>query len=103
MLFRRNKQKPTSVWRLQPAKSLKENFTGLVENHYSFDGIASNISNGDKIFREDIQIGDSTMLKMYGFQLLLGNPQTTLNQPNTSEQAIKYLGKLDVIGKTTNR
>ena len=89
------------------AKSLKENFPGLVENHYSFDGIISLISNGDKIFREDIQIGDSTMLKMYGFQLLFGYPQAALNQPNTaaisSKQAIKYLGKLDVIDKTTNR
>lgn len=86
------------------AKSLKENFPGLVENHYSFDGIASIISNGDKIFREDIQIGDATILKMYGFHLLFGNPQTALNQPNTvvisSEQAIKYFGQLNVIGKT---
>lgn len=86
------------------AKSLQENFPDLVENHYSFDGIASNISNGDKIYREDIQIGDSTMLTMYGISLLFGNPQTALNQPNTvvisSEQAIKYFGKLDVVGKT---
>ena len=86
------------------AKSLKENFPDLVENYYSFDGIASIISNGDKIFREDIQIGDATILKMYGFRLLFGNPQTALNQPNTvvisSEQAIKYFGQLNVIGKT---
>lgn len=86
------------------AKSLKENFPDLVENYYSFDGIASIISNGDKIFREDIQIGDATILKMYGFHLLFGNPQTALNQPNTvvisSEQAIKYFGQLNVIGKT---
>lgn len=86
------------------AKSLKENFPDLVENYYSFDGITSVVSNGDKIFREDIQIGDATMLKMYGFHLLFGNSQTALNQPNTmvisSEQAIKYFGKLDVVGKT---
>ena len=86
------------------AKSLKANFPDLVENYYSFDGITSVVSNGDKIFREDIQIGDSTLLKMYGFKLLFGNPQTALNQPNTmvipSEQAIKYFGKLDVVGKS---
>ena len=84
-------------------KSLKENFPDLVENYYSFDGITSVVANGDKIFREDIQIGDSTLLKMYGFKLLFGNSQTALNQPNTmvisSEQAIKYFGKLDVVGK----
>ena len=85
-------------------KSLKENFPDLVENYYSFDGITSVVANGDKIFREDIQIGDSTLLKMYGFKLLFGNSQTALNQPNTmvisSEQAIKYFGKLDVVGKS---
>jgi putative ABC transport system permease protein len=86
------------------AKSLKDHYPDLVENYYSFDGITSVIANGDKIFREDIQVGDSTMLKMYGFKLLFGNPQTALNQPNTmvisSEQAIKYFGALDVVGKT---
>ena len=85
------------------AKSLKANFPDLVENFYSFDGITSVVSNGDKIFREDIQIGDSTLLKMYDFKLLFGNQQTALNQPNTmiisSEQAIKYFGKLNVVGK----
>lgn len=86
------------------AKSLKENFPDLVENYYSFDGITSVVSKGDKIFREDIQIGDATLLKMYGFKLLFGDSQTALNQPNTvvisSEQAIKYFGKLYVVGKT---
>jgi putative ABC transport system permease protein len=86
------------------AKSLKDHYPDLVENYYSFDGITSVIANGDKIFREDIQIGDSTLLKMYGFKLLFGNLQTALNQPNTmvisSEQAIKYFGKLDVVGKS---
>ena len=94
----------TEITTLAPmAKSLKENFPDLVENYYSFDGIASIISSGDKIFRESIQIGDSTLLKMYGLKLIYGNPQTALNQPNTvvisSEQAIKYFGKLDVVGK----
>ncbi len=85
------------------AKSLKANFPDLVENYYGFDAITSVVANDDKIFREDIQIGDSTLLKMYGFKLIYGNPQTALNQPNTmvvsSEQAIKYFGKLDVLGK----
>jgi putative ABC transport system permease protein len=86
------------------AKSLKANFPDLVENYYGFDGITSVVANGDKIFREDMQIGDSTLLKMYGFKLLFGNSQTALNQPNTmvisSEQAIKYFGKLDIVGKS---
>ena len=86
------------------AKALKENFPDLVENCYSFDGISSTIANGEKVFRESIQIGDSTILNMYGFPLIYGDARTALNQPYTmvitSEQAIKYFGKLDVVGKT---
>lgn len=86
------------------AKALKENFPDLVENYYSFDGISSTIANGEKVFRESIQIGDSTILNMYGFPLIYGDARTALNQPYTMvitpEQAIKYFGKLDVVGKT---
>jgi putative ABC transport system permease protein len=85
------------------AKALKDNFPDLVENYYRFDGISSNFSNGDRIFRESVQLGDSTILKMYGFKMLYGDAQTALNQPYTivisSEQAIKYFGKLDCLGK----
>ena len=86
------------------AKTLKENYPNLVENYYGFEGYTSTISNGDKVFREDIQIGDATLLNMYGFELLYGDSKTALNQPYTmvisSEQAIKYFGKLDCLGKS---
>src|SRR5436190_14942405 len=38
----------------QMAKALKENYPGLVANYYRYDGITSNISKGDKVFREGI-------------------------------------------------
>lgn len=86
------------------AKALKENYPGLVENYYRFDAVTTIISKGDKVFREDIQVADSTILTMYGFPLLQGNPKTALNQPNTmvisSDQAIKYFGKTDVVGES---
>ena len=86
------------------AKALKENYPDLIANYYRWDGITSNISNGDKIFREGIQMGDSTMLKMYGFSLLYGNAETALNEPFkvviTTDEAIKYFGKTDVTGQT---
>lgn len=86
------------------AKTLKENYPNLVENYYGFEGYTSTISNGDKVFREDIQIGDATLLNMYGFELLYGDSKTALNQPYTmvisSEQAIKFFGKLDCLGKS---
>src|SRR5690349_7986657 len=39
-------------------KALKETYPNLVANYYRYDGITSNISKGDKSFRENIQIGD---------------------------------------------
>src|SRR5450432_4138444 len=63
------------------AKALKENYPGLVANYFRFDGITSNVSKGDKSFREDIAICDSNMINMYGFSLLHGNATTALYEP----------------------
>lgn len=86
------------------AKALKDNYPSLVANYCRWDGITSNVSKGDKIFREDIAICDSTMLNMYGFKLLHGNAATALNEPFdaviTKDMAVKYFGKQDVVGKT---
>jgi putative ABC transport system permease protein len=86
------------------AKALKENYPNLVANYYRFDGISSNISKGEKSFRENLQIGDSTFLNMYGFKLLHGNPKTALLNPFsvviTSDKAKKYFGKTDVVNQT---
>jgi len=85
-------------------KALKERYPDLVANFYRYDGITSNISKGDKSFRENIQIGDSTLFNMYGFPLLYGNAITALNQPFTvvitATKALKYFGKTDVVGQT---
>ena len=88
----------------QLAKALRETFPNLVANYYRWDGITSNISKGDKVFREDISICDSTILSMYGFPLVHGNPVTALNDPfsvvMTKDMALKYFGKTDVVGQT---
>jgi putative ABC transport system permease protein len=86
------------------ARSLKDLYPNLIENYYRWDGISSNVSKGDKVFREDIQIGDSTLFSMYGIPLLYGNAQTALNDPYsaviTEETAIKYFGRTNVTGET---
>jgi len=86
------------------AKALRETYPNLVANYYRFDGISSNISKGDKSFRENLQIGDSTLLDMYGFKLLNGNAKTALLNPFsvviTCDKAKKYFGKTDVAGQT---
>ena len=85
-------------------KALKTEYPNLVANYYHWDGITSNISKGNRHFREHIQLGDSTFLNMYGFSLLKGNIKTALNSPFsvvvTEDKAIKYFGKTDVIGQT---
>lgn len=86
------------------AKVLKEQYPSLVANYYRWDGITSIISKGDKHFREELQICDSTFLKMYGFTLLHGDARTAMTNPFsvviTANKAIKYFGKTDVIGET---
>ncbi|MBO9635266.1 MAG: ABC transporter permease, partial [Chitinophagaceae bacterium] len=84
--------------------ALKREYPQLVANHYHWDGITSNVSKGDKVFREGIQVGDSTFLTMYGFKLLAGDAGTALKDPFsavvTSDLAKKYFGSTDVIGQT---
>ena len=86
------------------AKALKEQYPNLVANYYRWDGVTSNVSKGSKVFREGLQIGDSTLLTMYGFKLTHGDVRTALNEPFTvvitEDRAIKYFGKTDVVGET---
>lgn len=86
------------------AKLLKDNYPALVADYYRWDGITSGVSRGDKSFREGIQLGDSTLLSMYGFELLHGNAGTALRQPYsavvTGQIAVKYFGRTNVVGET---
>jgi len=87
-------------------KALTETYPGLVVNYFHDDLVTSNVSKGDKHFRENLQIGDSTMFKMYGFKLAYGNAETALNDPFSvvisTNMALKYFGKTDVVGQTIN-
>ena len=86
------------------AKRLKEDYPDLIANYYRYDGITSVVSKGDKHFREGLQVGDSSLLNMYGFKVLHGDTKTALNNPYsvviTADKAIKYFGKTDVVGES---
>ena len=86
------------------AERLKEQYPHLVANYYRWDGITSIISKDDKNFREGIQLGDESLLNMYGFKLLYGNESTAFKDPFSVvikfEKAIKFFGKTDVVGET---
>ncbi|MEN0047816.1 MAG: ABC transporter permease [Bacteroidota bacterium] len=85
-------------------RALKDHYAHLVANYYRFDGVTSNVANGEKVFREGLQVGDSTLLNMYGFSLKYGDEKTALDEPFslvlTTEKAQKYFGKEDVVGKS---
>jgi putative ABC transport system permease protein len=85
------------------ARALKENYPSLVANYYRWDGIDCNVSAGDRSFKEGIQLGDSTLISMYGFKLLEGDVRTALRDPFTivitAGKAIKYFGHTDVVGR----
>lgn len=86
------------------AKALKDQYPNLVKNYYRFDGITAIVTNGEKSFREEFSIGDSTLLGMYGFGLISGQPSSAFNGPFsvviTEALARKYFGKTDVAGKS---
>jgi hypothetical protein len=55
-------------------KELKTKFPNLIENYYRFNPVTNVVSAGDKHFQEDIAIGDTTLVSMYGYPLLYGDP-----------------------------
>src|SRR5215471_7631915 len=84
------------------AKTMKDEYPSLVTNYYRFDPVANIVSVGEKHFREDISVGDTTLITMFGFPLLYGNPQNAF--PNnesavvTEDFAMKYFNKRNVLG-----
>ena len=83
--------------------ALKAQYPTLVANYYRFYGVSATLSKGTNHFRESIQIGDSTLLTMFGFELLYGNPHIALTSPNaiviTEAKALKYFGRTDVLNQ----
>ena len=89
----------TSLAPLGP--TLKERYPALVANYYRFYGVTAIVSQGQHYFRQSIQVGDSTLLGMFGFPMAYGDPQTALSEPNSlvisSAVARKIFGRTDVL------
>ncbi|HVM88064.1 MAG TPA: ABC transporter permease [Puia sp.] len=85
------------------AKTMRDEFPALVANYYRFDPVTNIVSVDDKHFREDISVGDTTLISMFGFPLLYGDPQRAfINDQSavvTEDFARKYFGTADVINK----
>ncbi|HEA30898.1 MAG TPA: FtsX-like permease family protein [Leeuwenhoekiella sp.] len=86
------------------AQRLKEDYPQYIENYYRWDGITSTISKGSKKFRENLLVGDATLLSTFGFKLAYGNAKTVFKNPFsvvlTEAMALKYFGKKDIVGET---
>ncbi len=84
-------------------KTLKEEYPSLVANYYRYNPVTNVVSAGDKYFKEDIAIGDTNFISMYGFPILYGNRQHPFTDNNsaviTETMAMKLFGKKDVINK----
>ena len=85
-------------------KTLKTNYPSLVSNYYRFNPVTTVLSAGDKHFREDVAIGDTTIITIYGYPLLYGDPaHAFVNNTSaviTDELALKLFGDKNAINKT---
>lgn len=85
-------------------KTLKEEYPRLVANYFRYNPVTNVVSAGDKYFKEDIAIGDTSFISMYGFPLLYGNKQRPFTDNNsaviTETMAMKLFGGKNVIDKT---
>jgi len=85
------------------AKTMKDEYPGLVENYYRFDAVVNIISVGDKHFRTQIAVGDTTLVSMYGFPLAYGDPNRAFRNNEsavvTEDFANKFFGTADAIDK----
>lgn len=90
----------TSLGQLPP--TLYENYPNLVRSYYRYDGITSNVSRGANVFRESIQVGDTTLIAMFGFKVTEGDAVHAFDGPGKvvlSEQAAKkYFGNEPAVG-----
>lgn len=85
------------------AKALKEEYPELVQNYYRYDPVTTVVSAGEKHFKEDIAIGDTTLLSTYHFPLAYGDKEDAFKNNNsaviTETFARKLFGTNNAIGK----
>ncbi len=81
-----------------------EQYPTVFEKYYRFRDRNITVSKGDKHFRIQSMIGDSTFFEMFGFPVLHGNVEMALNKPTsiviTEKIAQQYFNKTDVVGET---
>ncbi|MET0243677.1 MAG: ABC transporter permease [Flavitalea sp.] len=86
------------------AKGLKDEYPHVVSNYYRYNPVTNIVSAGDRFFQEDIAIGDTTLVDMYGFKTLYGDPKKAFQNNSsaviTETLAKKLFNTSNAIGKT---
>ena len=86
------------------ANVAREQFPLQVEESYRYTLASSTVSSSTgKIFREQLQIGDTSLIAMFGFPLAHGTAKFAFKDNGiviTESIARKYFGKTDVVGET---
>ncbi|MFL9483575.1 ABC transporter permease [Chitinophagaceae bacterium LWZ2-11] len=85
------------------SRSMKENYPNLVANYYRFAPVTNVVSAGEKNYREEIAIGDTNIVSMYGFKVLYGDKNQAFKNTNsaviTEKMAMKLYAKKDAVGQ----
>jgi putative ABC transport system permease protein len=85
------------------AASLHENYPSLVRNYYRFSLATAIVSSApDRTFKEELQIGDPSLLGMFGFEVLHGSKEKLFSANGiviTAAMAQKFFGRENAVGE----
>lgn len=85
------------------AKTLKTEYPNLVADYYRYNPVTNVVSAGEKHFKQNISIGDTTFVSMYGLPVLYGDARQAFKNNNsaviTETLAQKLYGKKDAVGE----
>lgn len=83
------------------AKTMREEYPSLVRNYYRYNPVSNVVTAGDKHLKEDMAIGDTTLISMYGLPLVSGT--TFKNNSSaliTENLALRLFGSAGAVGRT---
>ena len=86
------------------AKAVYEEYPSLVANYYRYNPVTTVVSAGENHFMENVALGDTTLVGMYGFPVVYGDKQRPFTDNHsaviTESVAIKLFGKRDATNET---
>lgn len=86
------------------AKTLKDQYPNLVARYFRYNPVTNVVSAGNRHFKENIAICDTSLVSMYGFELLYGDPNKAFKNNSsaviTESMAIKLFGTTNAVNKT---